>query len=702
MEKMKFETVDGTRRNVDKIAEMFPQVVTEVLGDDGKLKRAVKWDVLKELLSGDYVEGGECYEFTWPGKRAAIAEAAKPIRKTLRPCKEESKNWDTTENLYIEGDNLEALKLLQESYLGKVKMIYIDPPYNTGNDFVYRDEFTKDKKTSEDELGLFDEETDNRTMSGELFHNTESNGRFHSDWCSMMYSRLQVASNFLSEDGLIFISIDDNEITNLKHICDEIFSSCNFINILSLKMKSIAGASGGGEDHRLKKNCEYVLIYAKQNSSLSPLAGVYDYIDIGTVIEEYKRDGKSWHYSSVLCDAGEKIYLGSTQDGDGNEIRIFSRPNAIIKSVNQIALEQNIEEKEVFYRYGENIFEAKDAQSSIRTRIINFKNKNLVKEDILSIEYVPKTGKNKGHIYEQFYKGEKCRLFAWLRDITENIDGVLYKKTQQGTFWDFTSYMNNLSKEGDITFANGKKPVDLIKRMLLMLQDKTLIALDFFSGSATTAHAVMQLNAEDGGNRKFIMVQLPEVCADDSEAAKAGYKNICEIGKERIRRAGDKILAECAARTNGGGNGDGSGECGGIPDLDIGFRVFKVADSNMKDVYYSASDYSQDMLDSLVSNIKEDRTDLDLLYGCLLKWGVELSLPHTSETIDNVTVHSVNNGDLIACFDANIPESAIRTIAKRQPLRAVFRDSSFASAPQKINVEEIFKLLSPTTTVKVI
>lgn len=335
MEKMKFETMDGTRRNIDKIAEMFPQVVTEVLGDDGKLKRAVKWDVLKELLSGDYVEGGECYEFTWPGKRAAIAEAAKPIRKTLRPCKEESKNWDTTENLYIEGDNLEVLKLLQESYLGKVKMIYIDPPYNTGNDFVYKDNFTKDKDTSEDELGLFDEETDNRTMSGELFHNTESNGRFHSDWCSMIYSRLQVASNFLSEDGLIFISIDDNEITNLKHICDEIFSSCNFINILSLKMKSIAGASGGGEDHRLKKNCEYVLIYAKQNSSLSPLAGVYDYIDIGTVIEEYKRDGKSWHYSSVLCDAGEKIYLGSTQDGDGNEIRIFFSPqcnNKISKS----------------------------------------------------------------------------------------------------------------------------------------------------------------------------------------------------------------------------------------------------------------------------------------------------------------------------------------------------------------------------------
>ena len=686
MDKMKCETGDGVVRNVDKIAAMFPQVVTEVKGEDGKIRRAVKWDVLKELLSGEYVEGGECYDFTWPGKRAAIAEAAKPIRKTLRPCKEESKDWDTTENLYIEGDNLEVLKLLQESYLGKVKMIYIDPPYNTGNDFIYRDDFTLDRDEYAAESGeLFEDEETGET--NRMFKNTESNGRFHSVWCSMIYMRLQVAKDLLSDDGLIFISIDDNELVNLKHICDEIFSSCNFVNILTLKMKSIAVASGGGEDKRLTKNCEYVLIYAKQISSLLPLAGIYDYTDIGNTIEEYKSEGKSWHYSSVLWDAGEKEYFGSTQDGDGNEIRVFLRPNAIVKSVAQVASEQNISERDVFYRYGTSIFEAKDAQSSIRTRVINFKKNNFITNDIISIEYTPKTGKNKGRTYEQFYKGEKCRLFAWLRDITENINGVLYKKTQQGTFWDLTSHINNLSKEGDIVFNNGKKPVALIKKMLQMFQDHSFIALDFFSGSATTAHAIMQLNAEDGGKRKFIMVQIPEECPPDSEAAKAGYKNICEIGKERIRRAGEKIKEEAGLAA---------------ADLDIGFRVFKVADSNMKDVYYSADGYSQENLDDFITNIKEDRTDLDLLYGCLLEWGVELSLPHSSETIDGVTVHTVNNGDLIACFDANIPESAIRAIAKRQPLRAVFRDSSFASAPQKINVEEIFKLLSPATTVKVI
>ena len=699
MDKMKCETGDGVIRNVDKIAAMFPQVVTEVKGEDGKITRTVKWDVLKELLSGEYVEGGECYDFTWPGKRAAIAEAARPIRKTLRPCKAESKDWDTTENLYIEGDNLEVLKLLQESYLGKVKMIYIDPPYNTGNDsFFYNDDYAVPEEELFDDQSYLDEDGNINFKKNE-----PSNPRFHSAWCSMIYPRLQIASSLLSEDGLIFISIDDNEIVNLKHICDEIFSSCNFVNILSLKTKSVAGASGGGEDRRLKKNCEFVLIYAKQISSLLPLESVYDYTDIGRVIEQYKIDGKSWHYTSVLWDAGEKKYLGSTQDGDGNEIRVFSRPGAVVKSVSQIAAEQNITEVEVFFRYGEKIFEAKDAQSSIRSRVINFKRSNSITDDIVSIEYIPKSGKNKGNIYEQFYKGEKCRLFAWLRDITENVNGVLYKKTQLGTFWDFTSQINNLSKEGGVPFPNGKKPVDLIKKMLLMFQDQSLVTLDFFSGSATTAHAVMQLNAEDGGKRKFIMVQFPEVIdplkatSETSRAAAVAACNlldslnvphtICELGKERIRRSGEKIKDEAGLAA---------------ADLDVGFRVFKVADSNMKDVYFSAADYSQDMIDTLVTNIKEDRTDLDLLYGCLLEWGVELSLPHKSEKIDGVTVHTVNGGDLIACFDPNIPESAIRTIAKRQPLRAVFRDSSFASAPQKINVEEIFKLLSPTTTIKVI
>ena len=640
MEKMKFETVDGTVRNVDKIAEMFPQVVTEVLGEDGKLKRAVKWDVLKELLSGDYVEGGECYEFTWPGKRAAIAEAAKPIRKTLRPCKEESKNWDTTENLYIEGDNLEVLKLLQESYLGKVKMIYIDPPYNTGNDFVYKDNFTKTKDTSEDELGLFDDETDNRTMSGKLFHNTEANGRFHSDWCSMMYPRLQIAGNLLSDDGVIFISIDNSELENLKMICNEIFNHDNTeIYIWDTRE---AGTLPKTAKNTVRRDNEFIISVFKKNKKLSKYSEK-KYLDKADTWNNPDNDPRGpWMSANISRSSGEA-------SGGSKSFTIIS-PAGVS-----------------FYRDW-SISEEEYKQLLIDNRIFFADN---------------------GHGVP------RKKIFA--SDVVESIQSSIFENLKSAT-----SAGQILVDLMEGKYFDYPKPLELVSRLIQIGSSSQDVILDFFSGSATAAHAVMQLNAEDGGKRKFIMVQLPEVCADDSEAAKAGYKNICEIGKERIRRAGEKILAECAARTNGGGNGDGSGECGGIPDLDIGFRVFKVADSNMKDVYYSASDYSQDMLDSLVSNIKEDRTDLDLLYGCLLEWGVELSLPHTSETIDNVTVHTVNNGDLIACFDANIPESAIRTIAKRQPLRAVFRDSSFASAPQKINVEEIFKLLSPTTTVKVI
>ena len=630
MEKMKFETMDGALRNVDKIAEMFPQVITEVLGEDGKPKRAVKWDVLKQLLSGDYVEGGECYEFTWPGKRAAIAEAAKPIRKTLRPCKEESKNWDTTENLYIEGDNLEVLKLLQESYLGKVKMIYIDPPYNTGNDFVYKDNFTKDRETSEDELGLFDEETDNRTMSGDLFKNTESNGRFHSDWCSMMYPRLKIAKDLLTENGVIFISIDDNEQENLKKICDEIFGTENFLANLVWKKKY----TGGKGTSTFADYHEYILSYAKDKNSLG---------DISMARPDSEKD-KFTQEDEFIAERG-KYYtrpLKSNLDPRPTLVYPISLPSGKSVTTQWICAEQTFLKLKQEGR-------------------IEFK----------------ESGNSKYPVYKKFYEndaGGTVKIPSFIEVSNNNEAKEELKKLFQ------------IQQTRDLPFDT-PKPTELLQLFIENFSSDGEVVVDFFSGSSSTAHAVMKLNAANSGKRKFIMVQLPEVCEAGTEAAKAGYKNICEIGKERIRRAGEKIKEEAGLAA---------------ADLDIGFRVFKVADSNMKDVYYSAGEYSQDMLDSLVSNIKEDRTDLDLLYGCLLEWGVELSLPHTSETIDGVTVHTVDNGTLIACFDANIPESAIRTIAKRQPLRAVFRDSSFASAPQKINVEEIFKLLSPTTTVKVI
>lgn len=680
MDKMKFESPDMTAQNIDRIAALFPNCITEMLDEERSTpekkvyKRAVNFELLKQMLSPDVVDGDEAYEFTWVGKKAAIVEANKPIRKTLRPCKAESKDWDTTENLYIEGDNLEVLKLLQESYLGKVKMIYIDPPYNTGNDFIYADDFMRSQEEENEQMGMYDED-ENR-----LFKNTDTNGRFHSDWCSMIYSRLMLARNLLTDDGVIFISIDDGEAENLKKMCDEIFGADNYINTISLKLKNIAGASGGGEDKRLKKNMEFILLYAKSYKAISQFENVYSYTPISEMVEQYRADGISWKYTTALVNAGEKVYVGSTVDGDGEEIKIYKRINYAIKSISEIMKSETLTEREAYDKYANCIFQTAMPQSSIRPRVMEKVKEIGIDSDLYSIEYVPKSGRNKGTLYEQFYKGENFRLFAWLRDVAEDIDGVLYKKDLQGTLWDFVGETKNLTKEGDVPFPNGKKPVKLLIQMLKMIAKENDIILDFFSGSATTAHAVMQLNAEDGGHRKFIMVQLPEPCDEKSEAYKAGYKTICEIGKERIRRAGDKIKSESPMTTQ---------------DLDIGFRVLKLDNTNMKDVYYAPDDYDQGMLAGLESNIKDDRTDLDLLFGCLIDWGLPLSLPYKSEQIDGYTVHTYNDGDLIACFDANIPESVVKEIAQRKPLRAVFRDSGFASSPEKINMFEIFKLYMP-------
>lgn len=705
MEKMRMESIDLIAQNIDKIGQLFPNCITEMLDEEKSTpekkvyKKAVNFELLKQMLSDHVIDGDEVYEFTWVGKKEAILEANRPIRKTLRPvrndehiptgadsdgnpyCSSAGLNWDNTENLYIEGDNLEVLKLLQENYLGKIKMIYIDPPYNTGNDFIYRDDYGLSISEYEDNLGMLDDD------GNRLFKNTDSNGRFHSDWCSMIYSRLILARNLLLEEGVIFISIDDGEIENLKKICDEVFGADNYINTISLKLKNIAGASGGGEDKRLKKNMEFILLYAKSYKAISQFENVYSYTPISEMVEQYRINGISWKYTTALVDAGEKVYVGSTVDGDGEEIKIYKRINYDIKSISAIMKTEKLTEKEAYDKYANCIFQTAMPQSSIRPRVMEKVKEIGIDSDLYSIEYVPKSGRNKGTLYEQFYKGENFRLFAWLRDVAEEVNGILYKKDLQGTLWDFVGETKNLTKEGDIPFPNGKKPVKLLIQMLKMITKEDDIVLDFFSGSATTAHATMQLNSEDGGHRKFIMVQLPEPCDEKSEVFKAGYKNICEIGKERIRRAGQKIKEENPLTTL---------------DLDTGFRVLKTDDSNMTDVYYNPSEYSQDLLSSLESNIKPDRTDLDLLFGCLLEWGLPLSLPYSSEEIDGCTVHDYNDGDLIACFDENVPDSVVKVIAKKQPLRAVFRDSSFSDSPSKINVGEIFKLLAPDTRVKVI
>ncbi len=679
IEKLKLHSPDLTAQNVGRIAALFPGCVTESIGADGKLRRAIDFDLLRQELSDSIVEGPqERYHLDWPGKRQALITANAPIAKTLRPVRAESVDFDTTRNLFIEGDNLEALKLLQETYLGKVDLIFIDPPYNTGQDFIYKDDF----KISAQEYFM---KTGEISEFNERFvSNLESNGRFHSDWLSMMYSRLKSAHRLLSDSGAIFITIDDEEQENLKKLCDEIFGAENFLNTVSVNMKNIAGASGGGEDKRLKKNIEYLHVYSKSKEVFEGFENAFDYIPIGELVQEYRDAGKSWKYTTALVDAGEKVFVGATVDGDGNDIKIYERKGYAIKSVSQIQRDDGISEAEVYNKYAGVIFQTAMPQSSIRPRVISYVNENGgPNSDLYSIEYVPRSGRNKGVVYEQFYKGDSFRLFAWLRDVSEEIGGVLYKKEMKGTYWDYAAETKNLSKEGDVVFQNGKKPLSMIKRIVGMQKKKNILVLDFFAGSATTAHAVLSQNADDCGSRQFIMVQLPEV----GEAPSAGFANVSDLSKERIRRAGAKIL---------------EGECHPDWNRDVGFRVLKIDSSNMADVYYTPDATTQADLLSRVDNIKEGRTAEDLLFQVLLDWGVDLTLPITRETLAGKTVFTVAGNALIACFDTGVDEALVKTLATRHPLRVVFRDTGFASDAVKINVKQIFRSLSPDTDVKAI
>ena len=615
MDKLAMETKDITNENIEKILELFPNVATEGVNDKGEIIRAIDFEKLKQELSHNVIDCEESYDFTWVGKKEAMLEANRPIRKTLRPDKESSLHWDTTENIYIEGDNLDALKLLQESYLGRVKMIYIDPPYNTGKDFVYRDNFTQDKESYEDELGIKDEE------GNKLFQNTESNGRFHSDWCSMIYPRLKLARNLLSDDGVIFISIDDNEVANLTKISDEIFGQENKIALICHKSRASIS-----NDKIISPNHNTILFYSKK---IEIIEANRKRIGLDPILEGFDLDDND----------GKGSYRLVPVDGPGGA----KKGNPFYEFLGI----------EGYWRFSKATMQEKY-------------NNNLVV-------------KKGNSLYQKYYKttAEQTRRTAttWWDD-----GGLISTATSK-----LKSLMN-------ASTFDTPKPVDLINRMLKMISfgDKQAIILDFFSGSATTAHAVMQLNAEDGGNRKFIMVQLPEKTDEKSEAYKAGYKNICEIGKERIRKAGKKIQEENPGKK-----------------LDIGFRVFKVDDTNMKDVYYSPHEFKQDQLDLFESNIKENRSDEDLLYEVLLNSGVELSLPHKIEIIDGARVHFIQSEysstpDLIVCFEAKVPETLVRTIAQYKPTKVVFRDSCFRGDSNKINIEEIFKLITPDTRVKVL
>jgi len=677
MEKLKMHSPNLTQENIVKIREIFPGCVTEAHDKNGQLKLAIDFDILRQELSESIIEGPqERYRLDWPGKREALLTANAPITKTLRPCRGESVDFDNTKNIFIEGDNLDALKLIQDTFLSSVDLIYIDPPYNTGNDFIYSDKFYR----SAEDYRIFSNQKDE--IGSRFVANLESNGRFHSDWLTMIYSRLKVARRLLSDCGAIFISIDDEEQENLKKICDEIFGEENYVNTISVNMKNVAGASGGGEDKRLKKNIEYIHIYIKSRLHFMPFHNAYDLFPIIDMVQDYRKEGKSWKYTSILVEPGEKIEIGTTIDGEGNDIKIFERQNFIIKSVAQMQKEEGISEEEVYNKFAKHIFQTAMPQSSIRPRIMSYVQKNGgVNSDLYSIEYVPRSGRNKGKVYEQFYKGDSFRLFAWLRDVAEEKDGIIYKKEMKGTYWDYASETKNLTKEGDIPFQNGKKPLAMLKRIVEMQSKKELLVLDFFAGSSSMAHAVLAANSEDGGFRKFIMAQI----AERGEAEEAGFANVAELSKERIRRAGKKIL---------------EGPCHENWNKDVGFRVLKVDTSNMQDVYYTPDKLSQQQLPLFTDNIKPDRTAEDLLFQVLLDWGVDLTLPIRRETIQGKTVFFVDENALVACFDTGIGEDLVKVLAKHEPLRVVFRDNGFASDAVKINVEQIFKQMSPTTEVK--
>jgi len=601
------QTPNGAQLNLDALYQIAPSCFTEAKGEDGEVHRVVDFNKLRLLLGDQTVEDApEVYDFTWVGKRAALQEAAAPINKTLRPCPEESVDWEHTQNLYIEGDNLEVLKLLQNSYMGKVKMIYIDPPYNTGNDFVYHDDFHRTQREEDEAAGVINEDGER------MVKNTSSNGKFHSDWCSMIYSRLMVARSLLREDGIVFISIDDNEVDNQRKICDEVMGESNFIANLIWKSKS-----GGANDSRyFAVDHEYVLAYAKSADNFilkidkeASVSTSYNRKDEKGEYALDRLDKQSIRYSEALdyeiIGPDGKVYKPKHKDP--------SHPNATWRWS-----KKNVEE-----HYNELVFE-------------------------------------NGCVYTKNYKKEGAIARSLLLEDR-------FGRTRTGKTDCFALFNRD--------YFSNPKPYKLIRFLEIVASEKDSIILDFFSGSATTAHATMLLNSEDNGTRKFIMVQWPENTPTDSEAYKAGYKNICEIGKERIRRAGKKIKEEHPEATG----------------LDIGFRVFKCESSNYKDVAFAPKDYNQAQLDLFEDNIKEDRTDLDLLFDCMLRWGVTLDLPMTKTKVDGCTIHNVNEGGLVACFDGKVTEQVINAIAEMYPVRVVFRDSSFEEAAQKMNLFELFK-----------
>ena len=625
MEKLNMQTTNIVDENIKRIGDLFPNCLTERLNDEGKPEVAIDFDQLRQELSKDIVEGSEeRYQFTWPDKRNAIRLANAPTTDTLRPCREESVDFDNTQNLYIEGDNLQVLKLLRENYLGKVKMIYIDPPYNTGNDFVYNDNFDQDKQEYVHNSGQYDEE------GNQMVTNTESNGRFHTDWLNMIYPRLKVAKDLLSEDGVIFISIDDNEKDNLIKICNEIFGETNFLSTFIWEKRT------SRENRKVFSiNHDYIIAFARNRFSFELYRGSLPYTD----------DIKKRYSNPDNDPRGDWQSVALTvQGGHGTKSQFYSitTPGGRIVTV----------------------------PSGLCWRYTEAKLNELIAD---------------GRIYFGTDGNNVPRLKLFLSEMEQGITPhTLWKAEEVGTNDSAKRELLNLF-DGKSTFDT-PKPVHLLTRFIeIANKESEFYILDFFSGSATTAHAVMQLNAEDGGNRKFIMVQLPEATDEKSEAYKAGYKNICEIGKERIRRAGKKIKKESPLTTQ---------------DLDTGFRVLKLDSSNMQDVYYTPSEFNEQKL--FDDNIKPDRTDEDLLFQTMIELGIELSAKIEKRSIAGKTVWSVSDGYLMACFDEEVNETTITEIARQQPYYFVMRDSSLANDQVADNFEQIWEEYSKDTVRRII
>jgi len=652
-EKLAMRTPSLADENFARLAEMFPNAITETIDESGAVVRAIDKDVLAQEINTHVVEGREeRYSFTWPDKRKSVLLANAPINAALRPCREESVNFDDTENLYIEGDNLDVLKLLRETYLNRVKMIYIDPPYNTGNDFVYSDKWAVDSDRWSEMSGDYDEQGDH------LVVNRDSNGRFHTDWLNMMYPRLRIARDLLTDDGVIFISIDDNEVENLKKMCNEVFGVDNFIGQIVIK----SNPRGSQSESQLAGLHEYIIVYAK-------------FINISAIIGHKLTEEMENEYKFVENGKAYRL-LGLRQRG--GFWRRNERPNLFFPIfVNETNGSVSANKSKDYSSFVLPIQPSTGEDGTWRWS----KEKIASSSNELIAKKVRRNGEEIWDIYQKDF-----------------LDRGGERRTKTKSLWDEKeiNYQNGTIEVKELLFSGAfdyAKPVYLIRRCVEMLAfDFSDTILDFFSGSATTAHAVMQLNAEDGGKRKFIMVQIPEACDAKSEAAKAGYANICEIGKERIRRAGAKIKAESPMTTQ---------------ELDTGFRVLKLDSSNMKDVYYTSEQYAemQFNLEGLADNIKEGRTDEDLLFQVMLDLGIPLSAKisadTTSQAFQDGNVFSVNDNYLIACF-GRVDTALITEIAKRKPHYAVFRDSSFASDSAMVNFEQVFSTYSPNTIRRVL